>query len=110
MKKCSIVCWCRLLSDSHRACLLLIAFGCGLTSFAGIYKPTLQNVTPKATLEELAKGRKLYINNCASCHTLYPPERFDTIHWQKAIEKMAPKAKISNEDKALILKYVTKGQ
>jgi cytochrome c1 len=111
MKKCNIGCWSLSLSKSKHILTVFFVITASINFiYAGIYKPTTLDVTPKATLEELQKGRELYINNCASCHSLHQPEKFDTIQWKKSMEKMAPKAKISKEDKELILKYLIKGQ
>jgi Cytochrome c1 len=76
---------------------------------AGLYKPAKKDVTPGASLAELKKGRQLYISNCASCHSLYEPERYDTARWRRIMDRMAPKSHLNDENKALIWKYVTKG-
>ena len=110
MKKCSTACWYRSLSSFKRSLgVVLMQFVIIASVSAGLYKPAKKDVTPGASLAELKKGRELYINNCASCHTLYEPERYDTARWNRIMNKMAPKAHINNQDKALILKYVTKG-
>ncbi|MDP4269123.1 MAG: hypothetical protein Q8909_03235 [Bacteroidota bacterium] len=110
MKKCSIACWYRSLSNSKRLVgFTLASFVLIASVSAGLYKPAKKDVTPRASLAELKQGRGLYVNKCASCHNLYEPERYDTTRWKRIMDKMAPKARINIQEKALILKYVTKG-
>ena len=61
-----------------------------------------------STLENLKKGRELYVNNCASCHQLYMPNKYDDATWMKNLNEMQDKAKISDEQKNLIYHYLEK--
>jgi hypothetical protein len=58
-------------------------------------------------LDTLIEGRNLYLKNCASCHNLYPPERFTAKEWNKNVTRMQSKAKINNGQKEMVLKYLT---
>ena len=58
------------------------------------------------TKENLQKGRELYVNNCASCHQLYLPNKYDNKVWSFWLDDMQPKAKITNEQKQLIYNYL----
>lgn len=86
--------------------LVLVLFACK----SALYIPTVENTANKANVEELQKGRALYINKCSSCHALYLPEKYNKTEWTKWVNRMAPKAKITNEEKELIQAYVTKGE
>ena len=77
---------------------------------SALYIPVTENVAKNANIDELAKGRKLYVANCSSCHALYLPEKFTKAEWTKNVDEMAPKAKITDKEKQLILAYVTKGE
>ncbi|MFZ4454681.1 MAG: hypothetical protein ACOYOT_00520 [Bacteroidales bacterium] len=110
MRKFNADCWLHLLSNRKRYfAVAIVNFALIISCFAGIYKPSKGDETPAASFEELKSGRNLYINNCASCHALHQPERYDTAQWRQWMDKMAVKAKINLQDKALIMKYVTKG-
>ena len=74
------------------------------------YVPSEANVAKNTDIASLQKGRELYINKCASCHTLYAPEKFNKTEWNKWVDKMAPKAKLTQEEKVLVKAYVTKGE
>lgn len=56
-------------------------------------------------LDTLIKGRTLYINNCGSCHYLRMPESYTAVQWEKNVNEMQKKAKVSKEQKETILKY-----
>jgi nitrate/TMAO reductase-like tetraheme cytochrome c subunit len=59
------------------------------------------------SLDTLKNGRTLYINNCASCHNLYSPEKFTSKEWRKNVTAMQKRAKINDAQKEIILKYLT---
>ena len=60
----------------------------------------------EVSLEDLKEGRNLYVYNCASCHRLYSPNKFNTNEWKININKMQPKAKITDVEKQLIFDYL----
>ncbi len=80
--------------------LFLVLFSCS----SQLYIPT-ENSTTISVLE-LKKGRKLYVNNCAGCHQLYTPNKYNALAWQHNLDAMQPKAKISDEHKKLIYNYL----
>ena len=57
-------------------------------------------------IENLQKGRKLYVNNCSSCHQLFLPQKYDNSKWQKNLDEMQLRSKISDEQKKLIFDYL----
>lgn len=57
-------------------------------------------------IENLQKGRKLYANNCASCHQLFLPRKYDNSKWQKNLDEMQVRSKISDDQKKLIFDYL----
>jgi hypothetical protein len=85
------------------AAVLLIA-GCGIS----LYAPTEANVNKRhdATLDEMREGRELYVQRCSSCHSLHRPQEFTSDEWSGWLDKMQPKAKIDDEQKDLIRKYL----
>lgn len=73
-----------------------------------IYIPKESTLYTKETLSALQKGRVTYINKCGSCHTLYLPEKYGTSQWRSQIARMAAKAKLTDQEEELILRYLTK--
>jgi cytochrome c5 len=58
---------------------------------------------------EIASGKTLYENNCANCHKLFPKEKHDKEGWAVTVDRMAPKANITDEQKKLVYNYLTYG-
>jgi hypothetical protein len=74
---------------------------------ASLYMPTEQDAQKyNVSLENLQKGRKLYINSCASCHNLHLPSAYTRQEWWKHLDKMQQRAKINDAQKELIAKYL----
>jgi mono/diheme cytochrome c family protein len=72
-----------------------------------LYKPTELNAQKSGSpLPELQQGRKLYVKHCSSCHNLHRPSEFIPVRWAATLEKMQPRAKISNPVKQLIYNYL----
>jgi len=87
--------------------ILLISF---VSCSSPLYTPTKENIPSTSNIEDLKKGREIYVSKCGSCHTLRLPEKFNREGWKDALEKMQPKAKITDEDRNLILDYLSKGK
>lgn len=66
-----------------------------------------QTKVPGITMQELENGKKLYVQNCASCHALKNTEDFTADEWEPIVTRMLRKAHISDEkEKKLIHDYV----
>jgi hypothetical protein len=85
---------------------VIVLFACK----SALYIPSKETLGENVNLENYKKGRTLYVNNCSSCHALYLPEKYNKKEWIKWVNNMAPKAKITIEQKELILTYLTKGE
>jgi mono/diheme cytochrome c family protein len=53
-----------------------------------------------------AQGERLYRAKCAACHRAYPPASRDRAAWAEALSKMAPRAKLSDAERASVLQYL----
>lgn len=86
------------------AVVLLVVVSCS----SKIYVPTEKNVDKfvPASLAELKQGHELYLNNCGKCHKLYSPGSHSDSEWKKILEKMAPKAKLDNDQSYLVFRYL----
>lgn len=58
------------------------------------------------SLDTLTNGRELYINSCGNCHNLHLPNERTKVEWSKTLGKMKIKAKTSEEQTGVILKYL----
>jgi len=85
--------------------ITIISFVCIICSCSTqLYLPKSTNTKKQ---EQLLSGRKLYVNHCSSCHNLYLPKRFTTDQWKKNVDEMQSRAKITDQEKQLIIEYLT---
>lgn len=61
-------------------------------------------------LEALQKGRQSYVDHCGSCHQLHLPNEYPPAIWKNYMDSMKGKARITDEEKKLILDYLTAGR
>lgn len=74
------------------------------------YLPTEENAkASNHTLEELTKGREIYVSSCQKCHRLYPTNRHDYAGWVTTVTRMTPKAQLNEEQKKLVINYLSSG-
>ena len=57
----------------------------------------------------MSDGQRTYLEHCTSCHDAYEPHEYQPATWRKAVSEMEKDhgVKLTSEDKALILGYVT---
>lgn len=53
-------------------------------------------------------GKELFMANCQRCHGLPSPEFYSVKRWETILIAMAPKARLSTEQSAHILSFVSK--
>ena len=85
--------------------LLLILAACTATK---LYTPSSSNENKRTTasVDELKKGYELYTTRCNKCHGLKSPDSRTAEQWTKVLVSMAPKAKLTAEEKDLVYKYL----
>lgn len=69
-----------------------------------LYQP--KNSINKISLEDLKAGRATYVKNCASCHQLFLPNKFNNKEWNDNLNEMQTRAKITDAEKQLIYQYI----
>ncbi|MDI1355681.1 MAG: cytochrome c [bacterium] len=93
---------------------LLILVACAAKKKAAAEKslPTegqlmaVQKKFPDATMANLQKGHELFYGKCTRCHGPKNISKRSEKEWPKILDKMAPRAKLSPEDKDAVYKYV----
>ncbi len=50
-----------------------------------------------------AGAERLYRSKCSACHRAYAPSSRDAAAWAAVLEKMAPRARLSADDRARVL-------
>jgi|JI61114BRNA_FD_contig_41_2654662_length_647_multi_3_in_0_out_0_1 cytochrome c5 len=59
------------------------------------------------TNEQFLAGKAVYSAKCGNCHKLKEPSRGNMTQWTKWIDRMAPKAKLTEDEKAQVTAYVS---
>jgi cytochrome c5 len=54
------------------------------------------------------EGKDLYVSKCTSCHKAYEPELYTKDEWRKILDEMGSKAKLTKDEKIIILNYLSK--
>lgn len=52
------------------------------------------------------QAERLYRSKCTGCHRAYSPSSRDRAAWAEVLTDMAPKAKLSEGERALVLEYL----
>jgi predicted metal-binding protein len=60
-----------------------------------------------ARTTKFPEGKDLYLAKCTACHRAYEPELHTKDEWQKILDEMGSKAKLSDNEKQTILNYLT---
>jgi len=83
---------------------LLIFLSTAGSLFAAKQNDTLKN---KVSVDSISTGKILYEKNCVRCHKLKDPAKYTMAQWPALVNKMQKRSKITDEEKAIILTYLT---
>ena len=89
--------------------ILLYACSPKVATTAPVAVAATEAATEMVLSPELARGKSLYEDSCAHCHKLFPASKHDKEGWVGTLDRMAPKAKITEEEKVLIYNYLVAG-
>ncbi len=54
----------------------------------------------------LEHGRRIYVTSCTGCHALYRVDALDEDAWRETVAVMAPKARLTANDRDVLLRYL----
>ena len=97
--------------------LALAAFSCkskkgGASSSSDALLPgdaqlkAIQTVSVDVTAQTLKEGYDIYVGACTNCHGKKKIYKRTAAEWEKDVNRMAPKAKITDVQKDALWKYV----
>ena len=69
-------------------------------------KPAVAEGTKTDNAEKLAAGKTIFQNSCGRCPDLPNPTAHSAQEWVGIMNSMAPKAKLNDEQHALVYDYV----
>jgi mono/diheme cytochrome c family protein len=61
---------------------------------------------PGTTLEDLQRGRSLYVQRCSGCHNVYLPRAFPPEKWPGLVDEMAVKARLGPGDRDDVVRFL----
>lgn len=67
---------------------------------------TAEEETKKNNMILVENGRKVFESNCNKCHELKLPGNYTQLRWVKLVEWMAPKARLTEQEKKQCLAYL----
>jgi hypothetical protein len=88
------------------ACISVVLYACSPKTGFVLYTPAPADATDSVSYEQLVAGRQIFVSHCGKCHNLKLPQSRTELQWRKALVKMQPKAKISDDEKQLILNFL----
>lgn len=59
-----------------------------------------------AEAQALARGRRIYLEDCSRCHTIEPIGRYDPARWRSILSKMSAKSKLNPQQTGEVEAYV----
>lgn len=97
--------------------LALIIFSCkskkgGASSSENKWMPgdaqlkAIQTVSVDVTAQTLKEGYDIYVGACTNCHGKKNMYKRTAAEWEKDVNRMAPKAKITDPQKDALWKYI----
>ena len=99
----------RFLTSVIAPALIVGLAGCSATSAgpAGPAppEPPLDAASP-LSVGERNSARRIYLAKCARCHKFYNPAKYPDKAWRDWMDKMSRKAKLSPEQKELLVRYL----
>ncbi|HPA36050.1 MAG TPA: hypothetical protein PLA16_06760 [Chitinophagales bacterium] len=88
---------------------VLAAYACSQKTATTVStsEPTIKTESATVNHERYLAGKTIYDAKCGRCHKLYKPQEGNMTQWNKWIDRMAPKAKLTEEETALVRDYVS---
>jgi len=64
------------------------------------------NAPNEAVVSALAEGKSLMDRKCANCHSMYEPKEFRADQWPSIMKRMQKKARLDDNETALVENYI----
>jgi mono/diheme cytochrome c family protein len=97
---------------SRRLAVVLATAALAAACAAALRHSTPADVTlvspqwPGTTVEDLERGRRLYVRRCSGCHTLILPSAHPPDEWPVLVDAMAEKARLKPAQREDIVRFL----
>jgi mono/diheme cytochrome c family protein len=61
---------------------------------------------PGTTLDDLERGRSLYVRRCSGCHTLVLPGAHPPEEWPRLVDEMAAKGRLRSGERDDVVRFL----
>ena len=61
---------------------------------------------PGTTVEDLERGRRLYVRRCSGCHNVVLPRAFPAEKWPGLVDEMAEKARLGPSEREDVVRFL----
>ncbi len=98
---------------ARRLAVVLLAGGLAAACAAALRHSTPADVTlvspkwPGTTVEDLERGRRLYVRRCSGCHTLVLPSAHGPDEWPVLVDAMAERARLKPAEREDVVRFLT---
>ncbi len=86
---------------------LVVVFACSKKTVGTKTETSEKTSSDKVSNEIYLAGKTTYMEKCGKCHPLFPVNKGNMEYWNKWVDKMAPKAKLTDEQKRNVLDYLS---
>jgi mono/diheme cytochrome c family protein len=89
-----------------------VAAGLAAACAAALRHATPADVTlvspqwPGTTVQDLERGRRLYVRRCSGCHTLFLPSAHPPDEWPGWVDAMAEKARLKPAEREDVVRFL----
>ncbi len=97
-----------------RATLLLTALACMAAAGGSLIPEASPSLVERAagrwadaSLGQLEQGRSVYVKRCSGCHNLHLPSERTPDEWAAALDEMAVKGRLDENQKTAVLRYLS---
>ena len=85
----------------------LLVFACSHKTATIVTTTVAKTSSATVTNEQYADGDKIFKMKCGRCHALKNPGKYTLQEWTKWLDKMAPKARLNDDQKAQVFNFVS---
>ena len=97
---------------ARRLATLALAAGLGVSCAAALRHASPEDAAhlapqwPGTTVEDLERGRRLYVRRCSGCHTLFLPAAYPKEAWPGLVDAMAEKARLRPAEREDVVRFL----
>ncbi len=97
---------------ARRLAILALAAGFGASCAAALRHASPEDAVrvapqwPGTTVEDLERGRRLYVRRCSGCHTLFLPAAYPKEAWPGLVDAMAEKARLRPGEREDVVRFL----